>query len=486
MDVGYDGAMIFEIIRPTKEYADAVLKMRLDPVARAQSLTFTENQSVEDFFPKFLEKYFTISSLPPLFIRNGEKRIGTLRFNRIEDGIEISIVIDETERGKGLGLQVLAEVNGWLKEQGVHDVIAKIKENNVASIRIFEKAGYQFYKKEEGILFYKLKLGSKKGVFIIAEAGSNWRTGENDWERIETMIKVAKDAGADAIKFQLFKAQDVYAQNAGKADYLGEDVIDLFKFLEIPEGWVEKIAKACEGIEFMASPFSVRELNVLDPYVKRHKIASYENHHIRLLEAAKATNKPLIVSTGTSTLEDIAWTVNYLKGTDLTLLQCTAVYPAPAKTMNLEAIKALKEMFHLPVGLSDHSQDPLSAPLGAVALGASAIEKHFTLDRKLKGPDHKFAITPDELSNLVSSVRELEKMLGNGFKKVEDEESELLHFARRRLQATKTIKKGDKLEEGVNFNILRPGKNKPGRDPSLIKKVEGKLAEKDYEAGEGI
>lgn len=478
--------MIFEIIRPTREYADAVLKMRIDPVARAQSLTFTENQSLDEFFPKFLEKYFTISCLPPLFVRKGEKRIGTLRFNRIEEGVEISIVIDESERGKGLGLQVLSEANEWLKERGVNDVIAKIKENNIASVSIFEKAGYQFYKKEDGILHYRLRLAEKKGVFIIAEAGSNWRTGDKDFERIETMIKGAKDAGADAIKFQLFKAEDVYAVNAGKADYLGEDVVELFKFLEIPEAWVEKIARACDGIEFMASPFSVRELKALDPYVKRHKIASYENHHIRLLEAAKATNKPLLVSTGTSTLEDIAWTVNFLKGSDLTLLQCTAVYPAPARSMNLEAIRSLKEMFHLPVGLSDHSQDPLTAPLGAVAKGATVIEKHFTLDRGLKGPDHKFAITLDELKKLVSSVRELEKMLGNGFKKVEEEESELLHFARRRLQATKAIKKGEKLQEGINYNILRPGKNRAGLDPSLIKTIEGTAAQVDYEAGEGI
>lgn len=478
--------MIFEIIRPTREYADAVMKMRLDPVARAQSLTFTENLSLDEFFPKFLEKYFTIASLPPLFIRKGDKRIGALRFNRDEDGIEISIVIDEMERGKGYGLEVLNEASGWLGEQGVYEVIAKIKESNIPSIKIFEKAGYCLYKREDGILFYRLTLNEKKRVFIIAEAGSNWRTGQGDWERIETMIKSAKEAGADAIKFQLFKAEDVYAVNAGKADYLGEEVMDLFKFLEMPQGWIEKIARACDGIEFMASPFSVRELKALDPYVKRHKIASYENHHVRLLEAALATKKPLIVSTGTSTLDDIAWTVNFLKGADLTLLQCTAVYPAPASSMNLEAIRALKEMFHVPVGLSDHSQDPFIAPLGAVALGASVIEKHFTLDRGLKGPDHKFAITASELRNLVSSIRELEKMLGSGFKKVEAEESELLHFARRRLQATKSIKKGEKLEEGINFNILRPGKNRGGVDPSHIKKIEGTFAQKDYEAGEGI
>lgn len=478
--------MIFEIIRPTREYAEAVMRMRIDPVARANSLTFTHNLSIEEFYPKFLEMYFTIASLPPVFIRKGEKRVGTLRFNRAEEGVEVSIVIDESERGKGLGLLGLAEANGWLKEQGVNEAIAKIRENNIASIKIFEKAGYQFYKKDEGILYYRLKLGEKRPIFVIAEAGSNWRTGERDWERVETMIKVAKEAGADAIKFQLFKADDVYAPNSGKADYLNEDIVELFRHLEMPEGWVEKIAKACEGIEFMASAFSVKELKALDPYVKRHKIASYENHHIRLLEAAKETGKPLLVSTGTSTLDDIAWTVDFLKGTDLTLLQCTAVYPAPAKSMNLEVVRALREAFHLPVGLSDHSEDPFTAPLGAAALGATAIEKHFTLDKSLKGPDHKFAVTPDELRKMIARLRDLEKMLGSGFKKVEPEENELLHFARRRLQATKAIKKGETLKEGVNYNILRPGKNKSGQDPSQIKKIEGTAAIRDYAAGEGI
>lgn len=478
--------MIFEIIRPTREYADAVLKMRIDPLARAQSLTFTENLSLDAFYPKFLEKYFTIASLPPLFIRKADKRIATLRFNRDQDGIEISIVIDETERGKGFGLQILNEASSWLKAQGIEQVVAKIKDSNIPSIKIFEKAGYRLYKKDNSLLFYRLNLNEKKPVFIIAEAGSNWRTGEKDWERIETMIKKAKDAGADAIKFQLFKAEEVYAPNAGKADYLDEEIIDLFKFLEMPQGWIEKMAKACEGIEFMASPFSVNELKALDPYVKRHKIASYENHHVRLLEAARATNKPLIVSTGTSTIEDIAWTVEFLKGVDLTLLQCTAVYPAPPSSMNLEAIRALKEMFHVPVGLSDHSQDPFIAPLGAVAMGATVIEKHFTLDRTLKGPDHKFAVNAEELKQLVSSIRDLEKMLGSGFKKVEIEENELLHFARRRLQAIRPIKKGEKLEEGVNFNILRPGKNKAGADPSELPKINGSIAQQDYAAGEGI
>lgn len=484
--------MKFEIIRPTKEYAEKVMAMRFDEEARKNSLTFRDPLTLDQFYPLFLEKYFTIRHLPSLFVWEGDQRVATLRFNLAEKGVEISIVLDPLFRGKGLGKKVLSEIKPWLKAQGVETVLATIKKSNNPSIKIFSRNGFVKMGEKGDDLFYHLKLNNpKKSTFIIAEAGSNWKTGTDDWERVVTMIQGAAAAEVDAIKFQVFKAGSIYAENAGVADYLGEDINTLFKSLELPVEWLPKIAELCrkEGIEFMASPFSVDDFNLIDLYVKRHKIASYENHHVRLLDAVAHSKKPVYVSTGTSRYEDILWAVNYLRkrqSGDITLLQCTAKYPAPPSEMNLEAIRTFKESFGVESGLSDHSADPFIAPLMAIALGATAIEKHFTLDRALKGPDHKFAITLEELKALVRKIREGEKMLGCGFKKIEESENELFHFARRSLQTIKPISKGEIFKEGHNFSILRPGKNKAGADPKDIDKIEGTKALRDYQVGEGI
>jgi N-acetylneuraminate synthase len=484
--------MNFEIIQPTLEDAKKVWSLRSDSEARNNSLTFRDEMSVDEFYPKFIEKYFTIAFLPSLFINESGQVIAVLRFNREEEGVEISIVIAQEMRGKGKGYQILEAIKPWLKRNGVHKVVAKIKEDNKASIAIFEKSGYKKASREGDLFTYILPLSeSSNRVFFIAEAGSNWKIGENDWERVLKLVDVAADAGADAVKFQVFRAENTYAPNAGVADYLNEDIHSLFKHLEMPYEWIPKIAEYCKekGIEWMASPFSLEDFKMIDPYVKRHKIASYENHHLRLLEAVAQTKKPVYVSTGASNLVDIAATMQYLQGLrsgPITLLQCSAAYPAPDESMNLNAIVSLRDQFQVPVGLSDHSLDPFIAPLAAVALGATVIERHFTLDRNLKGPDHKFATEPNELKQLIKRIRELEKMKGSGFKKVEPSEKELYHFAKRRLQAIKAIKRGELLEEGVNFAILRPGKNSVGKDPFEIGKIQGVKAEKDYQIGEGI
>lgn len=484
--------MRLEIIQPTQEYAELVMAMRSDAEARKNSLTFKEILSLESFYPKFLEKYFSIHALPSLFVLEDGERVATLRFNPAQEGVEISIVIDQRFRGKGLGKKILEEIKPWIKARGVSNLVARIKNDNLPSLTIFTQAGFQKIGVDGDTSVFKLKLNEeRKKVFIIAEAGSNWKTGEDDWERMVAMVQGAAAAEADAVKFQVFKADTIYAKNAGTADYLGEDIHTLFKKLEFPPDWLPKIADICEreGIEFMASPFSVEDFHLIDPFVKKHKIASYENHHIRLLELVAKTKKPVFVSTGTSSFEDVLWTVDYLKGKkagELTLLQCTAKYPAPPEDMNLKSIQTLRESLGLPTGLSDHSSDPFTAPLAAIALGASAIEKHFTLDRFLKGPDHNFAITLEELKSLVRRIREAEKMMGSGFKKIEPSEEELFHFARRRLQSTQKIAKGEIFKEGYNFSILRPGKNRPGIDPKDILSVEGAIAEKDYQIGEGI
>ncbi|MBI4398040.1 MAG: N-acetylneuraminate synthase family protein, partial [Candidatus Omnitrophica bacterium] len=332
------------------------------------------------------------------------------------------------------------------------------------------------------------EIGKTNHVWIIAEAGSNWRMGtpERDLGMAKALIDVAAQAGCDAVKFQTYRAHTVYVPNAGESDYLAEagfraSIPDIFRDLSMPYEMIPLLAEYCKKkkIEFMSSPFSVSDLEAVDPYVRIHKIASYEINHVRLLEAVAKTKKPVFVSTGASRLEDIEFAVHFLKergSGQVYLMQCTAKYPAPPESLNLAVIPELYKKFNLPVGLSDHSRHPVYAPVASVALGACAIEKHFTLDNRLPGPDHPFALTPSELAELVQAVRSSEKLRGSGEKKVSQWEEELRQFAHRALQALVPIKKGDLFREGINFDILRPGKQRQGAHPRFVEKVSGKHA----------
>ena len=173
-------------------------------------------------------------------------------------------------------------------------------------------------------------------------------------------------------------------------------------------------------------------------------------------------------------------------GRDLSLMQCTAKYPAPLEALNLKAVTTLASRYKIPVGFSDHSRDPITAPIAAVALGASLIEKHFTIDNDLPGPDHAFAITARELKIMVRAIRDAEKTLGDGKKIVLPEEEELRFYARRGLQATRDIQTGEKFIEGKNFSILRPGKQRQGIHPKFITKLEGKISKRKILKGDGI
>lgn len=335
-------------------------------------------------------------------------------------------------------------------------------------------------------------------VFIISEAGSNWRLGTNsrDLKMAKTLIDIASDAGSDAVKFQTYKSATVYVPNAGYSDYLSESgikepITEIFDDLSMPYEMIPELHDHCKksGIQFMSTPFSIEDAKAIDPYVDVHKIASYEISHSRLIEFVARTGKPLILSTGAATIADIEWAINYFYqngGKQISLMQTTAKYPAPLSTLNLKTIPNLIKQFNIPVGLSDHSIDPIIGPVTAVALGATIIEKHFTLHKKLPGPDHSFAITPEQLKIMIKSVRDCEESLGDGEKNVQKEEIELRHFAQRSIQATKPIKKDELLREGKNIDILRSGKQKQGLHPKFLSEIENKKSKHDIPLGEGI
>lgn len=239
----------------------------------------------------------------------------------------------------------------------------------------------------------------------------------------------------------------------------------------------------------MSSFFSPADFGAVDPHVRIHKIASYEISHPQLLTLAARSKKPLILSTGASTLDEIGWAVRFFRsrgGRALCLMQCTAKYPAPFSALNLKAIPALARTFDVVAGFSDHSRDPLIAPVAAVALGARVIEKHFTLSNKLAGPDHAFAVTPAELKQMVTAVRRCEEALGDGHKRVLSEERELHAYAQRALQATRRIARGERLRLDENIAILRPGKQPKGLHPMHLAYVVGRRVSRVIHAGVGI
>jgi len=477
---------VYEWVRREPYYVQLVWEWRQDPVAREMSF-HSEPETLEQFAKRF-EEDFAIGTLPPLLIWEGDERVAYVKFLPVDEAgwVEIGVMVHPVARRRGIGAAVLKEMVEWVQEKGFRGIQARIKKGNIASLKAFEKAGYRRSGEKENVFSYRLELGMQQPVLVIAEAGSNWA--DIGLEGAYRLIEAAAEAGADVVKFQMFRGRDTYVENAGVADYLGQEIQSLFQELELPDAFIPDLVKRCEkaGVEFMASVFSLRDLAVIDPYVKRHKIGSYEISYPQLIAGAVKTGKPLYLSTGVSTAEDIAWAVSICDPQQLTLLQCTGSYPAPLEEMNLHAIAWLRDRFHVPVGLSDHSENPLLAPIAAVTLGATAIEKHFTLDKKQKGPDHKFAVEPHELKTMVQAIRNTEKALGTGFKKVLPSEQELYLFARRSVQATRDIAVGEILRLGQNLGVLRPGKQKKGMHPRYLLQVEGKKALRSVPKGDGI
>ena len=334
-------------------------------------------------------------------------------------------------------------------------------------------------------------------VLIIAEAGSNWKCGtiEEDFKQSKKLIDVAKESGADVVKFQTYKPETVYVKDAGNSDYLSkygiEDKInDIFEHLSMPYELIPKLSEYCKekNIMFMSTPFSVQDVDAVDPFVEIHKVASFEINHVRLLEQIFRKRKPVIISTGASTYEEIDFVVNMAKknNAEFSLLQCTSKYPCDISELNLGIIPKLSKKYNVISGLSDHSVDPIIGPVVAVSLGAKIIEKHFTLKRTLPGPDHPFALEPSELKSMVKAIRNTEKAIGSDKKIVFPVEEDLHRFAKRSIQAIIDIKKGDILVEGKNFEVLRPGNKTRGLEPRFLDKIEGKKSSADILAGDGI
>jgi len=332
-------------------------------------------------------------------------------------------------------------------------------------------------------------VGSDEPTFVIAEAGSNHN---GDFELAKELIDVAAGAGADAVKFQTFRAEDMYIEESGEVEYLDDDrsIYDIIESMEMPYEWIPELRDYChdQGVQFLSTPFDERSARELEEYVPAWKVASYTSSHIPFLEFLAGTDKPIIMSTGAHELDEVAESVDVLREagvSDLVLLQCVAAYPTPLSDINVRVIKTLQEEFGVLAGLSDHTLDPVTAPAAAVALGASVVEKHFTLNKSMEGPDHKFALEPDELDRMVSAVRDTETALGSTEKRVLDIEEELYEKARRTMQAVDEIDAGEEFTP-ENVKVLRPGERDAGLHPKFYDEIIGETAARTVQKGRGI
>lgn len=309
-------------------------------------------------------------------------------------------------------------------------------------------------------------------TYIIAEAGVNHN---GSFNIAKDLILAAKHCGADAIKFQTFKAEKLVSESTPKAEYqkkntsAAESQLQMLKKLEISYEDFRKLFLYSKnaGIDFLSTPFDEESCDFLDQLkIKSFKIGSGEITNIPFLRHIAEKKKPIILSTGMSNLGEIenALTAIYLTGNNkITLLHCVTEYPAPINEINLNAMVTIKAAFKVPVGYSDHSPG-IEVAIAAVAMGAEIIEKHFTLDKNLKGPDHKASLEPDEFKEMVQAIRNVEAALGDGIKRPASSELKNLLIARKSLHTARSLKKGHPLHI-ADLVMKRPGN---GLDASFI------------------
>lgn len=327
-------------------------------------------------------------------------------------------------------------------------------------------------------------------VFIIAEAGVNHN---GDIEIAKKLVDVAALAGADAVKFQTFRAENLVCKDARKAKYQlettekAESQFDMLKRLELTPDMHQQLISYCKSkqIIFLSTPFDIESLDYLVQCgIDMIKIPSGEITNYPYLEKVGRTGKKVILSSGMSFLEEIEKAVAVLRDNgseDITVLHCNTEYPTPYRDVNLRAMLQIQNELGVPVGYSDHTAG-IEVPIAAAALGATVIEKHFTLDRNMEGPDHKASLEPDELKEMVKAIRNIELSLGDGRKLPSDSEKQNINIVRKSIVAKRDIVQGEILTE-ENLTTKRPGN---GVSPMKWQEVLGTKAVHDFKKDEQI
>lgn len=330
------------------------------------------------------------------------------------------------------------------------------------------------------------RIGDGQPCFVIAEMASNH---DQDFGVATALIDAAVEAGVDAVKVQTFRAVSHFSKYAPGFSYLKNcNPFELIKSLELDRSWHAPLKKYCESrnLVFLSSPCDVEAIDELDALgTPAFKVASFDLTDLTLIRHMARTGRPIILSTGLADWMDIQRAIDACRqeGNDnIVLLQCTVLYPAPAYLANLRAIKVMREAFGVLTGYSDHTEGD-HVCLASVALGACIVEKHFTLDRKMVGPDHSFAIEPGELKRMMQRLREIEAAMGDGAKTgPRPEEQEMFEKGRRSLHAERRIAKGEVITPDM-LTSKRPGL---GIAPYLMNVVVGRMARTDIEADQWI
>lgn len=327
-------------------------------------------------------------------------------------------------------------------------------------------------------------------VYVIAEAGVNHN---GSVKNAFKMIDCAKECGCDCIKFQTFKVDALVTSNAPKADYQMRNTngsntqFEMLKSLELNDREFEELKAHCDeiGIEFMSTPFDIESVDVLEKIgVTRYKISSGDINNKQLLQYVAKTGKSMVVSTGMSTIEEVTKAVDWIEQVgnhQITLLHCTSNYPTSYDEVNMKAMQTLQQKFGYPIGYSDHTKGDL-ASIVAVAMGATVIEKHFTLDKNMEGPDHKASLNVEELKEMVDDIRAVETIMGNGVKQPMKSELNTRIVARKSVVLAHNIQKGEILKK-EDLVLKRPGN---GLAPEYLDELIGKVLVRDMKAEEMI
>ena len=329
-------------------------------------------------------------------------------------------------------------------------------------------------------------------VFIIAEAGVNHN---GSAQLAKQLIDIAVDSGADAVKFQTFKTENLVSKDAQKADYQkhttdeSESQFDMIKKLELDADVHKELIAYCQekNIMFLSTPFDHDSIDMLNNLgLQIFKIPSGEITNLPYLRHIGSLGKQIVLSTGMSNLGEVEDALNILinAGTskdNITVLHANTMYPTPMEDVNLNAMLTIQKEFGVAIGYSDHTLG-VEVDIAAVAMGAACIEKHFTLDKTMEGPDHKASLEPEELKNMVNSIRNIEKALGSSEKKPSPSESVNINIVRKSIVANQDIKEGDLLTD-KNITVKRPGN---GINPMKWDEIIGTVASKDYNTDELI
>ena len=407
--------------------------------------------------------------------------IAQVRIDKKDENV-ISISLTNKFRGKNLSSKIIKLCS---KKSKCNELYAYIKKENLASQKTFEKAGFVFVNKKDNLLKYKYR--NNNSVYIITEMSANHC---GDKELAKKIIKTAKEVGADAVKIQTYTADTITIncdneifKTEDDSLWAGQTLYQLYQKAYTPWEWQGELKAYADdiGIDFFSTPFDYTAVDFLESInVPMYKIASFEAIDYPLIKYVAKFGKPMIISVGISSLEEIQEAIDACKSVgnnDITILKCTSAYPAKLEDMNLITIKDMIERFSpqgVKIGLSDHSMSIVS-PISAVAMGARVIEKHLTIDRALGGEDSGFSLNKEEFAQMVKAVRETEKCLGN----IDYTVNQYSRKSARSLFAVKDIKKGEKFTS-KNVRSIRPSN---GLHPKYYDKILGMTANCDINFG---